>query len=345
MKNIFRQYAVSDTSLKNNTFLRTRLKLSFFYALSIIVLLASFSIAAYFLFSGLAKSNLEYEDDKNLAEVEQNTINKSIDRLGTILLITDSGVIIISAALGYYLAGKTLAPIQESLEKQKRFVADSAHELRTPLTIMKTGIEATSGSNKQSIKDYQVLNKDLLEEINKLINLSNNLLFLTNSDTKKQVINFEKADLSTICLNQIRFIEKYATGKGIKIISDIKSKYFVEGDKEKLNRMIANLLKNSIDYNVKDGKVILSIEHIGSITILKIADTGIGINQDDLIHIFERFYKADKSRNIPESGAGLGLSIVKEIADLHKAPIIIKSEVGNGTTIILTFKNEENYYL
>lgn len=206
-------------------------------------------------------------------------------------------------------------------------------------------IIATSGSNKQSIKDYKVLNKDLLEEINKLINLSNNLLFLASSDTKKQVISFEKADLSTICLNQIKFIEKYATDKGIQIISGIKDKYFIEGNYEKLNMMVANLLKNSIDYNIKDGKVALSIENIDSSTILKIADTGIGINQDDLKHIFERFYKVDKSRNTTESGAGLGLSIVKQIADLHKAPIIIKSEVGKGTTITLTFKNEENYYL
>jgi two-component system sensor histidine kinase CiaH len=340
MKNIFRQFAVSDTNSKNNTFLKARLKLTFFYASSIIVLLAAFSIAAYFLFSGLAKSNLEYEEDKNLAEVEQNTIDKSIDRLGTILLITDCGVIIVSAVLGYYLAGKTLAPIQESLEKQKRFVADSAHELRTPLTIMKTGIEATTGSKKQTLADYKELNDDLLEEINKLINLSNNLLFLANNDTKKQAVNFGKVDLSAICLNQVKFIEKYATDKGIKIISDIKSKYFVEGDNEKLNRMVANLLKNSIDYNIKSGKVFLSVERINSSTILKITDTGIGINQDDLSHIFERFYKADKSRNIPESGAGLGLSIVKQIADLHKAPINIKSEVGKGTTITLTFKHE-----
>jgi two-component system sensor histidine kinase CiaH len=340
MKNIFRQYAVSDTSLKNNTFLKTRLKLTFFYAFSIIVLLAAFNIVAYFLFSSLAKSNLEYADDKNLAEVEQNTINKSIDRLGTILLITDSGVIIISAALGYYLAGKTLQPIHESLKKQKRFVADSAHELRTPLAIMKTGIDTTLGSKKQTLQDYKALNKDLLIEINNLIDLPNNLLFLTNSDAKKQIMNFEKVDLSSICLNQIKFVKKYAINKEVQIISDIKDKYFVEGDEGKLNQMVVNLLKNSIDYNLKNGKVVLSLKHINSNIILKITDTGIGIKQDDLSHIFERFYKADKSRNIPDSGAGLGLSIVKQIADLHKVPIIIKSKVGKGTTITLTFKYE-----
>lgn len=338
MKNIFKRFVVSDINLKDNAFLKARLKLTFFYAISIIVLLISFSIALYFLFSGIAQRNLEFEDDKNLAKIEQNIINKSNDRLERILLVTDSGIIIAATVLGYSLAGKTLKPIQISVEKQKRFVADSAHELRTPLTIMKIGMEATLASKKQTLHDYKALNKDLLTEIDNLINLSNNLLFLANSDTKKQTANFEKLDLSLICLNQIKFMEKYAINKEVQIISDIKDKYYVEGDKEKLNRMIANLLKNSIDYNLKGGSVILSIENVEHNIILKITDTGMGIDQNDLKHVFERFYKADKSRNISESGAGLGLSIVKEIADIHKIHINIKSDIDKGTTIILTFK-------
>ncbi|MCL4385517.1 MAG: HAMP domain-containing histidine kinase [Cyanobacteria bacterium] len=301
-------------------------------------MLISFSIASYFIFSGIAQRNLEYEDDQNLATIEQSIINKSIDRLENILLISDSGVIVLAAALGYYLAGKTLKPIKESLERQKRFVADSAHELRTPLAIMKTGIDITLASKKQTLKDYKELNQNLLNEIDNLINLTNNLLFLSNSDTKNQTVNFEKVDLSLICSKQIKFMEKYAINKEVKIISDIKDKYYVKGDKEKLNRMVANLLKNSIDYNIKGGSVILTIEKADFNIILKITDTGIGINQEDLKHVFERFYKADKSRSISDSGAGLGLSIVKEIANIHKIPIKIKSDIGKGTTVILSFK-------
>lgn len=224
------------------------------------------------------------------------------------------------------------------MERQKRFVADSAHELRTPLAIIKTGIETTLASKKLTLRDYKELNKDLLLEIDNLINLTNNLLFLSNSDTKNQTVNFEKVDLSLICSKQIKFMEKYAINKGVKIISDIKDKYYVKGDKEKLNRMVANLLKNSIDYNIKGGSVILTIEKADFNIILKITDTGIGINQEDLKHVFERFYKADKSRNISDSGAGLGLSIVKEIANIHKIHINIRSDIGKGTTIILIFK-------
>jgi len=342
MKNIFKRFEGLGINLKDNTFLKARLKLTIFYSITIIIILISFSIASYFLFSSIAKRNLEYEDDPKLALIEQSIINKSILRLENILLISDSTVIIISSILGYYLAGKTLKPIQETMEKQKRFVADSAHELRTPLAIMKTGIEATLASKKQTLKDYKELNKDLLSEIDNLINLTNNLLFLSNADTKKQTVNFEKVDISSICLKQVKFMEKYAASKDIKLIYDIKKSFYIKGDKEKLNRMIANLLKNSIDYNLKGGSVTLTIEntnHNNNI-VLKLVDTGIGINKKDLKHVFDRFYKADKSRHITdESGAGLGLSIVKEIANLHKIPINIQSEVGKGTTVTLIFKS------
>lgn len=262
-----------------------------------------------------------------------------IDRLGLIFIISDSAVLIISAFLGYYLAGKTLLPIQETMEKQKRFVADSAHELRTPLTIMKTGIETTASAKKQTINDYKDLNKDLLSEINELIDLSNNLLFLANTDAKNQNTDFKKINISPLCLNQVKFVERYALEKNITISTKVNKDYYIIGSTELFNRMVINLLKNSIDYGKNGGFIVLSIKQVNNNIFLKISDSGIGIPPEEVKHIFERFYKADKSRNVNGSGTGLGLSIVEEIVKLHNSFINVESEVDKGTTVTIIFKS------
>lgn len=339
MKNIFKQSVVSDTNSGNSTFSKTRLKLTFFYAISIFIILVIFSIATYIVFERISRNTLEFEDKKDLADVEQATMERMIDRLGFIFIISDSAVLIISAFLGYYLAGKTLLPIQETMEKQKRFVADSAHELRTPLTIMKTGIETTASAKKQNINDYKDLNKDLLSEINTLIDLSNNLLFLANTDAKKQNMSFKKINISSLCFNQVKFVEQYAHKKNITISTEVNKDYYINGNTELFNRMIINLLKNSIDYSKAEGFILLSIKQVNNNLFLKISDSGIGIPAEELEHIFERFYKADKSRNVNGSGTGLGLSIVGEIVKLHNSFISVESKVDNGTTVTIVFKS------
>ena len=339
MKNIFKRYGVSDTNSENNTFSKTRLKLTLFYTISIFTVLVIFSIAAYIAFERISINTPEFEDNKNLADVEQVTMERMINRLGVIFIISDSAVLIISAFLGYYLAGRTLLPIQEAMEKQKRFVADSAHELRTPLTIMKTGIETTVSAKKQTIKDYKDLSKDLLSEINELIDLSNNLLFLANADAKNQNTDFKKINISPLCLNQVKFVRQYAQEKNITISTKISKDYHIIGNTELFNRMIVNLLKNSIDYGKKSGSIFLSVEQVNNNIYLKISDSGIGIPADELKHIFERFYKADKSRNVNGSGTGLGLSIVKEIVKLHNSFISVDSKVNKGTTVTIIFKS------
>ncbi|MCX6382991.1 MAG: HAMP domain-containing sensor histidine kinase, partial [Actinobacteria bacterium] len=183
------------------------------------------------------------------------------------------------------------------------------------------------------------LNKDLLSEINTLIDLSNNLLFLANTDAKKQNMSFKKINISSLCLNQVKFIEQYAHEKNITISTEVNKDYYINGNTELFNRMIINLLKNSIDYSKTEGFILLFIEQVNNNIFLKISDSGIGIPAEELKHIFERFYKADKSRNVNESGTGLGLSIVQEIVKLHNSFINVKSEVDKGTTVTIVFKS------
>jgi len=340
VKNIFRLSVGWVINLRNNAFFRAKLKLTFFYIATLLVVIIVFSIMLYALFVNNIESNFEFEE-KEYSEVETNSqyiiLNNAINRLKLVLIATDIGIILIISGLGYFLAGKTLQPIKKSLDEQKRFVSDSAHELRTPLSIMKTGIETMAIEKNQTLKDYKDLNKDLLEEVDKLINMSNDLLFLARSDSGKPEKNQDKINLSSICSNQIKSIQIYANSKGISLNEDIKKALYVMGNADQIKRLIANLLKNAIDYNKKNGEVLLSLKKYEHNIILTVKDTGIGISLNDQKRIFERFYKVDKARSIYEGGSGLGLSIVKEIVDFHKSTIKINSDLGKGTKVIVSF--------
>jgi two-component system sensor histidine kinase CiaH len=339
-KNIFKPFTDWVINLKNNNFSKARFKLTLFYAASLFIVVVVFSTLIYILFINNIINNNEFEGDQYSepsAFQEFQILNAATNKLKLVLIFTDIGILIIVSGAGYFLAGKTLNPIKKTLEEQKRFVSDSAHELRTPLTIMKTGIETVSAEKRQSLKEYQELSQDLLEEINKLIIMSNDLLFLTNKDTEKPEKILAGVNISLICEKQIKLFQPYAAKKTVLLVGEIKGQFYLKGNEEQLNQLIRNLLKNAIDYNSQSGKVSLSLEKQKNNIILKVMDTGIGIDAEDLKHIYKRFYKADRARSLPDSGAGLGLSIVKEIVDFHKGLIKINSNPGEGTEVIIVF--------
>jgi len=340
MENILRPFVDWVTNLRNNTFFRAKLKLTSFYIATLLIVIIVFSIMLYTLFVNNISSNFEFEEE-NYSDIEENSqyiiLSNAINRLKLVLIFTDIGIILIISGLAYFLAGKTLQPIKKSLDEQKRFISESAHELRTPLSIMKTGIETSAIEKNQTLKDYKDLNEDLLEEVDKLINMSNDLLFLARSDSAKPEKIQNKINLSSICSNQIKSIQIYANNKGVSLNEDIKKALHIMGNANQINRLVANLLKNAIDYNKKNGEVLLSLKKIKHTIVLTIKDTGIGITLNEQKHIFERFYKVDKARSIYEGGSGLGLSIVKEILDFHKGTIKINSELGKGTEVIVSF--------
>ncbi len=336
MENIFKPFVGWVINLKNNTFFRAKLKLTFFYAVILLIIIVIFSSLIYILFVNNIINSNEFEEESysglnNIKELQ--ILNNAIDRLKLTLITADVGIFIVVIIAGYFLSTKTLQPVKNSLEEQKRFVSDSAHELRTPLSIMKTGIETVSAEKRQSLKEYQNLSKDLLEEINKLITISNDLLFLSKKDSAAFLKEHVKLNISLICKKQINLFKPYADKKSVFLESDIKGQYYFKGNYEQINQLVTNLLKNAIDYNRQEGKVLLSLQKEKNNIILKVTDTGIGISEEDLKYIYKRFYKADKSRSISDSGAGLGLSIAKEIVELHNGTIKINSVLNKGTEV------------
>ena len=260
----------------------------------------------------------QLDDDRRTLLVRLSALN-----LATLLL---------GGGLAYYLARRTLEPIQDALEAQGRFTADASHELRTPLTAMRSEIEVALREKEllpQAARDLLASN---LEEIAKLEALSAGLLRLArfeNGLDPEVVANIPVQDLFEGA------IDRHQAGLAAKKIElDVKNgKETVAGDRASLIELVAILLDNAIKYSPKGSTIKLAARHSGSSVNLSIADQGVGINASDLPFIFHRFYRADRSRSKDQvEGYGLGLSIAKRIADLHHGTISADSTPGKGST-------------
>ncbi|MEZ7821299.1 MAG: HAMP domain-containing sensor histidine kinase, partial [Patescibacteria group bacterium] len=244
---------------------------------------------------------------------------------------------ILTLILAYYLSDRTLQPIKTAYLKQKKFVADSAHEFRTPLTIMKTGSEMILNSDASN-DEYKKLIHEQIGEIDYLTEMINELLFLAKNDDVKS-ISFEEFNLSDLINKQIESISPYAKSKNIKLEDSIQEKIYFNGNNIYLKKLVNNLLKNAIDYNKSNGQVYISLERIKQNIIIRIKDTGIGINKENLKYIFDRFYKIDKSRVRESNGCGLGLSIVQEIVKIHNGKISVTSNENIGSEFTVSFSS------
>ena len=316
-------------------FKKARNKLTTWYLLIIMAISLSFSVAIYLgvnrelsRFDALQRTRQQRTDQiyfvlrnsgvtvpPDPQQIDSETLEQARVRIISILGLINLAILIISGAGGYFLAGQTLEPISKMMEDQKDFVSNASHELRTPLTSLKTEIEVALRDKKMTATDATNLLKSNLDDVNKMQKLSNYLLELNRYGSGKE-IPMEKVDLKDVAIN--------AVGK-MKIKTNLKSSV-VNGNEDALIELVTILLDNAVKYG-KGKPVELKVKSDG---ILEVTDHGIGITEEDLPHIFDRFYRSDKSRGT--DGYGLGLSIAKSIADLHRGKIEVESKPGRGTT-------------
>jgi signal transduction histidine kinase len=248
------------------------------------------------------------------------------------LLAVNGFIMGVSAMAGYFLAGKTLQPIEEALEEQKRFVADASHELRTPLTALRTSLEVALRDKKLSLSSAKEVIKSNLEDVDGLQGLAHKLLALANLQSNGQSLGFQKIDMAGLAKEAYRKILPLAAAKKIELKTKL-AKQTVLGDKESLEEMLLIFLDNAVKYTPKGGKIRLATKTQDKNLVITIKDTGIGIAKKDLPHIFNRFYRADQSRSKQKAdGFGLGLSLAKKIIELHHGSVTVASRPGKGTT-------------
>jgi two-component system sensor histidine kinase ResE len=246
------------------------------------------------------------------------------------------GVIAIAAFFGVVLARFTLGPARDTLRRQKLFVSNIAHELRTPLSSIKTSTEVALLDEKVQPEVRKTLNS-IVEELNRISDIINNLLSL-DTFSRPERMKFQDIDMGPILKEVVGRHMALAREGNTRIILKMDSHRIVRGNAAALEQVVTNLVRNALNYTPKDsgGVVTVSLQpdYHGSMVLI-VADTGVGIAQQDLFHIFEPFYRADTSRTRGrrKTGSGLGLSIVNEIVRLHHGRIAVESALRKGTVV------------
>jgi signal transduction histidine kinase len=191
---------------------------------------------------------------------------------------------------------------------------------------------------KRTIAEYEEANAQILSEAERTSNLIEELLTLARADSQAAEFSYAKADLSEVTREAIASAAALAQSKGILLRSEIpRAAVIIIGDANSIRRLILVLLDNAIKYSMAGTGILTTVSLQAESAIIAVQDEGIGISAQDLPHIFERFYRADKARSREMGGAGLGLSIAKWIAEAHNARIAVESTLGEGSTFRVTF--------
>lgn len=223
--------------------------------------------------------------------------------------------------------------LENSLQTEKQFVSDASHELRTPTTVILA--ECARAKKKANTKeDFDSAITVIEEQSNKMKQMISQLLAMTRLDQSSDRIRLQVADFSafvTVCCDE--FVP--ANRRGISLHTRIKPNIKVAFDAGLMFRVIQNLLENAYKYGRENGNILLSLKSRDSFAILSVTDDGIGISKEDQPNIFNRFWQADSSRS-EDQGVGLGLALVKQICEFHGGSIAVSSELGTGSTFIVT---------
>lgn len=224
--------------------------------------------------------------------------------------------------------------LQNQEQLRKRLTSDMAHEIRTPITTLKTHVEALIDGIWEPTKERLEVFYDEFERLSKLVD---NLRNLSKLEQASLQLNKSQFNLSEELEKVIDTFLPLYNKHNFSIITDIEKNIFASMDKDKLKQIMHNLLSNSHKYLDAGGKVVVSLNKDKNKVILMVKDTGMGIPEKDIPHIFERFYRSDVSRNKATGGTGIGLTITKAIVEAHGGKIEVKSKLGEGTTFIITF--------
>lgn len=267
-------------------------------------------------------------ENSELVEETQNRIIVNLIQINITILIVSGG-------LGYFLAGRTLQPIQEMVIEQRRFITDASHELKTPLTSLKTALEVHLRNKNRTKNEADILINESIIEVDKLQHLSESLLELASSQSVNGTNHHKLLSVTKAVKEAIKTTTAFAKKKQITIDLKIAADLQLLGNAEKLSQLFVILLDNAIKYSPKKTVVTFNVEKKDDTAKITVSDQGQGIAKEDLSRIFQRFYRVNQSRS--ESGSyGLGLAIAQQIIKQHRGSINVKSELGKGASFILS---------
>jgi heavy metal sensor kinase len=228
-----------------------------------------------------------------------------------------------------------LSRLDQSFDHMRRFVADASHELRTPVSIIR-GEADVALSQDRSSAEYQQTLAIILDESRRLSRLVDDLLNLARADAGRVKLQVEEFYLNDLVAECCRSAQSLASARRIALECHAAGDVAFRGDEELVRRMVMNLIDNAIRYTSESGRVTVALETEGAGVAIRVSDTGAGIPPEAVPHVFERFYRGDKARSRQDGGFGLGLPIVKWIAESHHGAVELATTPGAGSTFTVT---------
>ncbi|MCU7525675.1 MAG: HAMP domain-containing histidine kinase [Ignavibacteria bacterium] len=237
-----------------------------------------------------------------------------------------------------YTINDLLDRLQDAVLREKQFTSDASHELRTPLAVLKGTLEVLV-RKPRSTEQYETKIKYCIDEVNRMSNLVDQLLMLARYESGKTEPKMQKIDIAGIIEHTILRMQHGINAKRISLSFDSEAPVYASADEAMLEIILDNIISNSVKYSGMDTSINITLKTDNGKAVCTIQDCGIGMEEEEIEKIFDRFYRIDESRSSRISGSGLGLAIVKKLADLQKLRLRVESKPGNGTTFSIYFND------
>ncbi|CAI6063196.1 sensor histidine kinase [Cohnella sp. JJ-181] len=262
----------------------------------------------------------------------------------TNLVYTFSAVALVMLAVIYatsrYFAGRSIAPVRDAFDKQKRFIADASHELKTPLAVINTNADVLLANEGDTIATQAKWLHHIKSETERMKTLTDDLLYLTEMDDARARTIYVPFDVSNAVEGVILTMEAVIFEQDLALDYEIEPGLSAVGSAEQIKQVVMILLDNAAKYNEPRGSISLTLKRQHHHIQLAVANTGAGIPAEHVDRIFDRFYRADASRSRRQGGYGLGLAIAKSIVEQHRGRISARSVPGERTTFTVTLPLE-----
>lgn len=316
------------------------LKLTGWYLLILMTLSLLFSLAIYQITAGEINARLNQIETSlklprgyGFEDLRLNQLHEAEENLVIGLIYINILIFVVGGVGSYYLAKRTIRPIEEAHEAQSRFTSDASHELRTPLAAMKAEIEVALRDSNLSKQEMRELLESNLEEVNKLTHLSHTLLQLSKLEYAN--VEREKVEVNQAVLSAIKSFS--ATHDRI-VFTPYPSPLFVTASLGSIEELAMILIDNALKYSPNNSPVVVEVTRKSGKVRIAIQNEGKGISAEQLPHIFDRFYRADNSRtNSSKKSYGLGLSVAKKIVEINDGELTATSAENQTTTFTLIF--------
>ncbi|HZG18348.1 MAG TPA: HAMP domain-containing sensor histidine kinase [Candidatus Bathyarchaeia archaeon] len=281
--------------------------------------ITNITIYDQYTFRTISFKNPHNDDDQDYIQLLMNVDGEQniLDNYGRLLTICTVVFVLLSIAASFILSRKTMQPIIRSWHKQVEFVENASHELRTPLTIIQNKLELLLTTPYERIMDKFESIALTLSETRRLSKLTSDLLTLARADSIETQLVKERFDLDSFIQEVSAPYMEMAELQEKHLWVTTQSKLMIEADKSRLHQLMVILLDNALKYTGEHDSIIVKTSVEDHKCLIEVSDTGIGISEESLQHIFSRFYREDKARTRETGGSGLGLSIAKWIVSSH----------------------------